>query len=80
MGEVIEWLRLEFKNNMAKLSDIELAEMAHKEISNLAKTGGKSFKMCVPPEITDSDMLLSELVTRFEKNILGGMVEEKSKL
>lgn len=69
--------QLEFKNNMAKLSDMELAEMVHKEISNLAKTGGKSFKMRVPPEITDSDMLLSELVTRFEKKILGGMDKEK---
>ncbi|MDM8159054.1 hypothetical protein QUH73_04390 [Labilibaculum sp. K2S] len=33
----------------------------------MARTGGRSHIMCVPPEITDTDMILSELVDRYEK-------------
>jgi hypothetical protein len=57
----------EFKEKQAAMSDSELIVLCKKEVSNLAKTYGKSHKMCIPPMITDTDMLLCELIDRFEK-------------
>ncbi len=53
----------------AKMSNKELIELAEKQVSELARTGGRSHKMCVPPEITDTDMLFSELIRRFKLSI-----------
>lgn len=57
----------EFKAAQAAMSDQELITKVKDLISNLAKTGGRCHKMTVPPEVTDTDMLLSELVNRFEE-------------
>jgi len=57
----------EFEQKQANMSDEELIELAQKEISNLCKTGGKSLHMSVPPKITDTDMLLCELINRYKK-------------
>lgn len=57
----------QFEANQAAMSDAELAELAEKEVHNLAGSYGKSFRMCVPPMITDTDMLLCELIKRFKK-------------
>lgn len=56
----------EFELQKSKISNEELIELAHKEIGELAKTYGKSHKMSIPPRITDTDMLLTEVVKRFE--------------
>jgi hypothetical protein len=56
-----------FEAKQAEMSDKELVELVEKEISNLCKTGGRSLKMCVPPLVTDTDMLLCEMVRRFKE-------------
>lgn len=56
-----------FEQRQAEMSDKELIERANKEVIELAKTGGRSIRMCVPPMITDTDMVLCELIKRFEK-------------
>lgn len=43
--------------------------VAEKHVSELAHTGGKSHKMCVPPMITDTDMIFSELIRRFKLSL-----------
>ena len=60
----------QLKEKQAAMSDNDLIDLVLKQISKLAKTGGASHTMCVPPEITDTDMLLCELVKRFEKSNL----------
>ena len=59
----------EFKEKQSAMSDKELIELASKQVSELAKTGGKSHTMCVPPKNTDTDMVLSELIKRFNRAI-----------
>lgn len=56
-----------FEEKQQAMSDNELIELVQKEISKLAKKRGKSHTMCVPPMITDTDMLLSEMVRRFKE-------------
>jgi hypothetical protein len=57
----------QFRQEQQKMPDKELAELAKLEISKLCKTGGKSMIMRVPPTVKDTDMLLCELIIRFEK-------------
>ena len=57
---------LEFESRQQSMSNKELIEQVKKQISELAKTGGQSHRMCVPPQVTDTDMILSEMVRRFE--------------
>lgn len=54
------------KKMQAEMPDETLIKKAKHQIDELAKTGGKSHEMCVPPQITDTDMILSELVRRYE--------------
>jgi phosphoheptose isomerase len=56
-----------FEQKQAEMSNEELIRLANKEVIELCKTGGKSIRMCVPPSINDTDMLLSEVIRRFEK-------------
>lgn len=56
----------QFKQKQAAMSNDELIELASKQISELAKTGGRSHMMCVPPMITDTDMIFGELINRFK--------------
>jgi hypothetical protein len=53
----------------SEMSDETLISLVENEISKLCKTGGKSFKMCVPVMPEDTDMLLSELVKRYKKTL-----------
>lgn len=53
----------------AEMQDEVLIKKVEHQISELAKTGGRSHIMCVPPEITDTDMILSELVRRYKLNV-----------
>lgn len=57
----------EFKIRQSLMSDMELIDEARKQIRKLAQTGGRSHTMSVPPNIKDTDMLLSELVDRYEE-------------
>jgi hypothetical protein len=50
----------------AEMSNEILINLAEKQISELARTGGNSHRMCVPPMPEDTDMLFSELVKRFK--------------
>lgn len=59
-----------FSAKQAAMSDAELAELCQKEAHELARTGGRSHRMCVPPMVTDTDMLYCELIRRF-KNLAG---------
>lgn len=57
----------EFKKELEIIPNEELATMAHSALSKLCSTGGKSFTMTVPPRKDDTDMIFSEIITRFEK-------------
>lgn len=59
----------EFEEKQASMSNEALIGFAKDQVSELAKTGGKSHKMCIPPSITDTDMLFSELIRRYENII-----------
>lgn len=56
----------EFKAKVEALSDNELRDMAQKSLSKLCETGGRSFTMTVPPRVDDTDIILAELIRRFE--------------
>ena len=56
----------EFQEKVKAIPDQELAEMAQKTLSKLCSTGGQSFTMTVPPRIDDTDIILSEVIKRFE--------------
>lgn len=55
-----------FELKQSKMSDRELIDLCQKEVCELASTYGKSHRMTIPPMITDTDMLLSELIKRFK--------------
>lgn len=55
-----------FELKQSKMSDSELINLCQKEVGELASTYGKSHRMTIPPMITDTDMLLSELIKRFK--------------
>ena len=61
----------EFRLKQAEMPDKELIELAREEVSKLCKTGGKSLTMCVPPMITDTDMILCEVIRRYESKLNG---------
>lgn len=56
----------EFKEKLEAIPNLELAEMAQKALSKLCSTGGSSFTMTAPPRLDDTDMVLSEVIKRFE--------------
>lgn len=56
-----------FYKKQAEMSNEELIALAEKEVGELAKTYGKSHKMTIPPMITDTDMVLTELIRRFKE-------------
>ena len=55
-----------FELKQSKMSDSELIDLCQKEVGELASTYGKSHRMTIPPMVTDTDMLLSELIKRFK--------------
>jgi hypothetical protein len=57
----------QFEKKQAEMTDKELHELVRIELSKLCQTGGRSITMCVPPMITDTDMLIGELLNRFKK-------------
>lgn len=59
----------EFAMMQEEMTDLELIELADKQVSQLAKTGGRSHTMTVPPRIDDTDMIFSELIKRFQRAV-----------
>lgn len=57
----------EFEAKQGAMPTDELIILAKKMVNQLAKTYGKSHTMSIPPQITDTDMILSEVIKRFEK-------------
>jgi plasmid maintenance system antidote protein VapI len=57
----------ELKKRQAEMSNEELIERANKEVSELARTYGRSHRMTIPPMITDTDIILDEVIRRFVK-------------
>ena len=55
------------EQKQAEMTNKELHDLVRTELSKLCKTGGKSLTMCVPPMVTDTDMLISELLNRFKQ-------------
>lgn len=71
----------EFSKKLEKIPNGKLIEMAHTALSNLCSTGGRSFTMTVPPRTDDTDMILSEVITRFKNNnALGGIVKPNNNM
>jgi hypothetical protein len=54
------------KELQSEMSNETLIKEVERQITELARTGGKSHRMCVPPMPEDTDMILSELVKRFK--------------
>lgn len=57
----------EFIAEVKEISDSDLIGMANKALKQLCTTGGHSFRMTVPPRKDDTDIVLSEIIQRFEK-------------
>lgn len=62
MSDEVDKLRLK----QQAMTNEELVKRASDQVSSLCKTGGRSLTMCVPPKVTDTDMILSELIRRYE--------------
>jgi hypothetical protein len=56
----------EFKAILESIPDQQLVKMAREELIKLCSTGGLSFTMTVPPRLDDTDIILSEIIKRFE--------------
>jgi hypothetical protein len=56
----------QFKLQVQAIPNKELVEMAKDAISKLCKTGARSFTMTVPPRIDDTDIILTEIIIRFD--------------
>lgn len=56
-----------FEAKQAAMSDAELAELCEKKIYKLARPNKRNYQMCVPPMVTDADMLYCELIKRIKK-------------
>ena len=60
---------IEFVKELQEISDTDLIGMANKALRRLCATRGNSFTMTVPPSIDDTDIVLSEVISRFEKRL-----------
>ena len=69
-----------FEKMQADMSDESLIKEVEAQIIQLAKTYSKSHRMSIPPSITDTDMLLSELVRRYKLTIMECSVLENQEL
>jgi len=58
------------KQELSLLSDSTLIEKCRKQVSDLARTYGKSHKMSIPPQKEDTDIILTEMLDRFETMLM----------
>lgn len=56
----------EFREHVSGIPNNELAEKATKSLRKLCSTGRRSFTMSVPPRFDDTDIILSEIIVRFQ--------------
>lgn len=56
-----------FRMKQKEMSDADLIENVQNQLSELCKTGGRSFTMRVPPSVNDFDMLVCEMARRFKE-------------
>lgn len=72
----------QFDMERALMPDEVLIELCKLEISKMCKTGGRSFTMTIPVRVSDTDMLLSELIDRYKRcitiktDLLDGKIEK----
>ena len=59
----------ELNKQLATIPNQELHEQCRDLLSNICMEGMKAFTMSIPPMVDDSDMLLGELINRFEAQI-----------
>jgi hypothetical protein len=59
----------EFQNKIQSITNSDLIGMADKALSKLCSTGGHSFTMTVPPRVDDTDIVFSELINRFKREV-----------
>lgn len=59
----MDWIQ----EKLSELSDEKLIEMADKIISDLCRSGGKTWVLHVPVQWHDPDMILSEVVKRLKE-------------
>lgn len=57
----------ELLESLSAISDEDLENAADEELLKLCKSGGKSFRMSVPVNPRDTDMVFRELINRFQK-------------
>lgn len=67
-----------FEQQLKDIPNLELAEMAQSALSKLCYSGGRSFTMTVPPRLDDTDIVLSEVITRFEQMSLNKAWQDSS--
>jgi hypothetical protein len=60
----------QFESKKAEVSDTVLIETIEVKLSKLCATGGKSLSMSVPPQTSDLDMAICELIRRYKKLII----------
>ena len=77
----------QFQEKQSQMPNKELILLAREEVSKLCKTGGKSIRMCVPPSVKDTDMLLCEVIKRLEdltkyiqENCIKALEKEKEQI
>ena len=64
------------KEKVCSLSDSELIEVCKAEVSEMCKTGGRSFTMRVSANLNkDTDLVLAELIERFKALITENVQE-----
>lgn len=56
----------QFDMERALMSNEILIKLCELEVSRMCKIGAKGFTMTIPVRVTDTDMLLSELISRFK--------------
>lgn len=57
----------QFEAKQQSMPDNKLIDLCEKEVRELCKTRGESITMCVPPMVTDTDMVLYELIRRYKE-------------
>ena len=75
----------EFNKARSGITDVDLIEKAHTVLSELCKTGARSFTMTVPPSINDTDMIFGEVIRRFQQLVkrnqeIKDMIDEMVKI
>lgn len=59
----------QFNKQLQSISDYELFIKAQDILGRLCSTGGQSFRMTIPPQTYDTDIVLAELIRRFKDKL-----------